>query len=86
MWHVYIVECENGKLYTGMTDNISRRLKEHRRHGSHFTSYNHAVKLLLKEPCKDKYAAAKREKQIKGWTQTKKLALISNDISLLKQL
>ena len=86
MWHVYIIECEDGKLYTGMTGNIDRRLKEHHYRGSHFTSYNHAVKLLFKEPHQDKHTAAKREKQIKGWTRAKKLALAEGDLALLKKL
>ncbi|MFZ5800714.1 MAG: GIY-YIG nuclease family protein [Candidatus Omnitrophota bacterium] len=75
MWYVYMVECENGKFYTGMTDDVERRFKEHGREGSHFTSYNHANKLLYKEEFDDKHAAARREKQIKGWTRRKKMAL-----------
>ncbi len=86
MWYVYIIECEDSKLYTGLTDDVDRRFKEHQRQGSHFTSYNHATKLLLKEPFKDKHDAAKREKQIKGWTRRKKLALIKGDLKLLKEL
>lgn len=86
MYYVYIIECEDKKLYTGMTDNIERRYKEHQRKGSHFTSYNHPTKLLYKESFPDKNQAAKREKQIKGWTRAKKIALIEGDIALLKQL
>ena len=85
-WIVYIVECEDGKLYTGMTVDISRRLKEHQHRGSHFTSYNHAVKLLFREPHPNKHQAALREKQIKGWTRAKKLALARGDLNLLKKL
>ena len=65
MYYVYIVECEDGKLYTGITDNVERRYREHQHHGSHFTSYNRAAKLLYKESSSDKHQAAKREKQIK---------------------
>ena len=86
MWYMYIVECEDGKLYTGITDNVERRLKEHKHHGSHFTSYNHATKLLYAEEFIDKHDAAVREKQIKGWTRAKKLALVNNDLVLLKKL
>lgn len=86
MWYTYIVECEDGKLYTGLTDHIERRFQEHKHRGSHFTSYNHATKLRFKEPFRDKHEAAKREKQIKGWTRKKKLALIKGDLQLLKKL
>jgi len=86
MHYVYIIECQDGKLYTGITDDVERRLKEHQRHGSHFTSYNPAVRLLHKEPFPNKHLAAKREKQIKGWTRRKKLALACGDLELLKKL
>ena len=37
MWYVYIIECQDGKLYTGLTNNVERRLQEHKHKGSHFT-------------------------------------------------
>lgn len=86
MYYVYIVQCEDGKFYTGITDDVERRFKEHRHKGSHFTSYNHATKFLYKESFPNKFQAAKREKQIKGWTWRKKLALINGDLELLKKL
>ena len=78
MWYVYIVECEDGKLYTGMTQDVDRRLREHKHKGSHFTSYNYATKILYKETFPDKHQAARREKQIKGWVRKKKVALIES--------
>ena len=86
MHYVYIVECQDGKLYTGITDDLERRFKEHQYRGSHFTSYNHATKLLYKEPFANKHTAAEREKQIKGWARRKKMALINGDKKLLKKL
>jgi len=86
MHYVYIAECRDRKLYTGITNDIKRRFKEHQHQGSHFTSYNHATKLLYREIFPNKHQAAKREKQIKGWTRRKKLALINGDIKLLKEL
>ena len=83
MWYVYIIECEDGKLYGGLTDNVERSFKEHQHKGSHFTSYNPTVKMHYKEPFQNKHDAAKREKQIKGWTRKKKLALIQSDLTLL---
>jgi len=86
MHYLYIIECKDGKLYTGITDDVNRRLREHQRDGSHFTSYNPAVRLLHKEPFPNKHLAAKREKQIKGWTRAKKIALSNRDFELLKKL
>ena len=79
MWYVYIIERQKGSLYVGMTVNLERRINEHRR-------INGEIKLLYKEPFPDQLQAAKREKQIKGWTRRKKLALISGDLDLLKKM
>ena len=81
IWYVYILECRDGSLYTGMTIDIKRRFEEHQR-----KSYNPAIELIYKEPFPDEFLAAKREKQIKGWTRRKKLALINGNLDLLKRL
>ena len=87
MWYVYVLKCEDGKLYTGITDNIGRRFEEHRQgKGGHFTKSFGAVKLLYSEQCSGKSVALKREVQIKGWMRSKKLALINGDLRLLKRL
>lgn len=87
MWHVYILKCGNGNLYTGITDNLERRFKEHARgKGGHFTKSFGAEKMLYSEQCSDKSVALKREAQIKGWTRREKLALIKGKMELLKKL
>ena len=87
MWHVYILECGNGKLYTGITDNLERRFEEHKNgKGGRFTHVFKINKLLFSEPHYNKGNALKREAQIKGWTRKKKLALINKDMVLLKKL
>ena len=78
MWHTYIIN-KDGILYTGMTQDVARRISEHK-------NKNAAVKLLYKEDFPNKFQAAKREKQIKGWTRKKKFALIDGDFELLKRL
>jgi len=62
-WWVYICE-KNGHLYTGITTNLDRRLRQH---GN--------PKLLHKEGPVTRDEAVHREKQIKGWRREKKLAL-----------
>ena len=87
MWFVYILKCKNGDLYTGITDNLQRRFNEHASgKGGHFTNSFIAEKILFSEEHTDKSSALKREAQIKGWTRKKKLALIDNDLKLLKKL
>jgi putative endonuclease len=86
-WYVYILKCENGDLYTGITDNLQRRFEEHSSgKGGHFTKSFVAEEVLFSEQQPDKSYALKREAQIKGWTRKKKLALISGDKELLKKL
>jgi len=46
-WQVYILQCKNGSLYTGMTCDVERRYKEHVRGGSRYTSYNPPLRLYI---------------------------------------
>jgi putative endonuclease len=86
-FYVYIIQCANGQLYTGMTNDVERRFEEHRSgHGGHYTSYAGATKLLYKEEYNTSQEAAKRETQLKGWTRRKKIALMQNNLALLKKL
>ncbi|SMC28035.1 putative endonuclease [Desulfacinum hydrothermale DSM 13146] len=62
MWFVYICQ-RGGKLYTGITTDLQHRMTQHK------------AQLLYYEPHPDKFSAARREKQIKGWRREKKLAL-----------
>ena len=86
MWYVYILKCRNGSLYTGITNNVNKRFKDHLNGSARYTSYNPPIKILYKEALDNKSKAAKREAQIKGWTRRKKLALIRGDLDLLKKL
>ena len=87
MWLVYILKCKNGDLYTGITDNLKRRFKEHiSGKGGYFTKSFGAEEILFSEQQPDKSSALKREAQIKGWTRKKKLTLIKGDLELLKKL
>ncbi len=80
MWYVYILQCRNKALYTGVTNNIERRFKDHQAgNGGHYTSYNRPRKILYTEVFKDKSEAKNRELQIKRWGKSKKLALIKSN-------
>ena len=86
MWYVYILQCKDGALYTGVTNNLERRFKEHKKKTSHYTSYNPPMEFLYKEPFQNKIDAEKREAQIKRWSRAKKLALIKGDLRRLCEL
>ena len=76
-WHVYIIECKDAKLYTGITNNLERRLKQHNSgNGGRFTRYRTPVKLVYAEDCLTKPQALKREIAIKRLERPQKLALI----------
>ncbi|MEE8638568.1 MAG: GIY-YIG nuclease family protein [Candidatus Margulisiibacteriota bacterium] len=85
MYYVYILECSNKALYTGITTNLSRRFARHKAgEGGHYTSYNRPVRIRYSEQHPDRSSASKREAQIKHWSRTKKLALIKADRGILK--
>ena len=87
MWYVYILECKNDDLYTGITNNLDRRVQEHLAgKGGKFTHTFRVERLLFSEKANNKEEALRREAQIKGWTRRKKLALIKGDKALLKKL
>ena len=86
-WYLYILKCSNGNLYTGVTTDIARRLKEHKQgQGAVFTRSFRAEEICHTEEFLNKREAFSREAQIKRWTRKKKLALIAGNIELLKRL
>ena len=87
LWFVYIIECADGRFYTGVTDNVERRFQQHKSgQGGSFTNRFGVQRLLYYEKFPARAAALKREAQLKGWTRIKKLALIRGDLVMLKKL
>ncbi len=77
MWFVYILECWDGRLYTGITIDLSRRMKQHQGgRGGHFTKSFGVKKFLYSEEQPTRSDALKREAQIKRWSRREKLALV----------
>ncbi|MBI4313761.1 MAG: GIY-YIG nuclease family protein [Candidatus Omnitrophica bacterium] len=73
MWHVYMLQCVNGSLYTGITTDLVRRLHEHNDgQGGAYTRAHRPVKLIYQEFFRDRSAAQRRECEIKSWPRTKK--------------
>jgi putative endonuclease len=80
-WCVYILECKDNTLYTGVTNDLDNRLFQHN-HGTVGAKYTRArrpVKLVYSEACDDKVAAMQREYAIKKLSRPGKLLLISKN-------
>jgi putative endonuclease len=75
---VYIMTNRSGTLYIGLTKNLMRRIQEHRLgRVAGFTAQYKITRLIHAEPFSEVRDALGREKQLKGWTRAKKLALIA---------
>ena len=76
-WTVYILECGDGSLYTGITNDMERRIAAHDRGAaSRYTRSRRPVRLVYTESADDRSAALKREAEIKGLDRSSKLELI----------
>ena len=80
-YFVYILECCDGSLYTGITTDVTKRLEEHNSSdkGAKYTKARRPVKLLYEESSSDRSSASKREYAIKKLTRLKKLQLIKKE-------
>jgi putative endonuclease len=84
-WYLYILKCSDDSLYTGITTNIKRRVKQHNLgKGAKSLRGKLPVKLVYSEEFMSQNEAAKREKAIKGWKREYKLKLISRGLPLKK--
>lgn len=85
--YTYILKCADGSYYTGSTDNLELRMRQHQSgEGAKFTKGHLPVELMYYEEYDRIDEAFKREKQIQGWRRAKKEALMKGEIALLKSL
>lgn len=78
-WYVYILQCADDTLYTGITNNKSRRLSQHNAgKASKYTRTKLPVIMIYSEPSEDRSSATKRELAIKKLTRAQKLRLIQS--------
>lgn len=78
-WFVYMVECADGTLYTGITTNLERRMEEHNHGGklaARYTRSRTPVQLVYSEVHPDRATASKREAVLKRLPRAHKLRLI----------
>ena|SRR6478609_8111631 len=87
-YFVYIVECSDGLYYTGVTNDVERRISEHNEgiHEISFTYKRRPVTLRYWLRFSDINQAIAWEKQVKGWSRKKKEALFNEDWNEIQKL
>jgi len=79
MWFVYILECSDGTLYTGITNNLNKRIETHNKgKGAKYTKTRLPVALRVSFEAEDRSKASKEEYRIKQLSRLEKLKLINN--------
>ena len=79
-WKMYVAQCADGSLYTGITTNIKRRILEHNfgMKGAKYTRSRRPVKLVFSILCENHSEAAKKEAKFKKLTRQQKLRIIDD--------
>jgi len=86
-WHVYMVKCRNGSLYTGIATDVERRFAEHQANkGAKYLRGRGPLKLVFKKRVGERGQALKIERMIKKLPKRKKEDLIQSDTGLEKIL
>ena len=86
-YFVYILQCADGSYYVGSTSDLRQRLLAHAEgRTATWTARRLPVRLVHRQACVCQAEAVRRERQIKGWSRTKKEALIQGDLQALKRL
>jgi putative endonuclease len=77
-WFCYVVRCKDDSLYVGIATDVAERVKRHNwGAGPAYTAKRRPVELIWSERCGRSESAREREKEIKGWSRSKKLAMIA---------
>ena len=81
IWSCYILCCVDDTLYTGITNDLEKRLAAHNEGtAAKYTRARGPVELVFMEDCADRSAASKREMAIKSLTRAEKLVLIQSGL------
>ena len=83
-YFVYLLRTSSNTLYIGQTNNLEKRIKEHRKKTSksaRYVRYFSSFNLVYSEKYSTRKEAMKREAQLKRWSRSKKEALIMGDTS-----
>lgn len=85
IWHLYIIRCKYGSLYTGITTDVTKRFGEHvngNKKGAKYLRGKTPLTLVWKQEVGDKGLALKLEQRIKGLTKTQKEKLIKGEFTI----
>jgi predicted GIY-YIG superfamily endonuclease len=88
LYYVYIIECNDGSFYTGLTNDLVKRFSEHCE-GAYTPCYTFKRRpLILRyyETIPFSFEAEQRERKLKGWSRSKKLALMNGNLHKLSLL
>lgn len=78
-WHIYIIECIDGSLYTGITNDLDKRITAHNEgRGAKYTKTRRPVRLRYNEQVANRKSASQREYAIKTLSRAAKIELIEN--------
>ena len=77
MWFVYLLLCSDKSFYTGVSNNPQKRFLDHKNgKGGRYTRSHKPIKMIFQEPHSSKEQALRRERQIKGWSRSKKIKIL----------
>ena len=80
MWFLYVLECSDGSFYTGISNNLEKRITEHNSgKGSKYARARLPVRLIYSECVETKSQALKREIEVKRLTRTQKEQLVGKN-------
>jgi len=80
MWFIYILLCKDGSYYTGSTNDVEKRFKDHLEgRGARYTKSHKPVKIIYREEFASKSVALKREAELKKWPKAKKVKLVQSE-------
>ena len=85
-WHIYILRCSDGTLYTGVAKDLGKRVEAHETgNGAKYTRGRLPVKLVYRERRRSKGRALRREAEIKKWSKDRKEALVGKERGVTPQ-
>ena len=79
IYYLYIIRCSDNYLYIGITNNIRKRILEHKNNSCPCTKNRGNIDIVYTETFNSRKEAALREKELKGWRRSKKEKLISEN-------
>lgn len=86
-FYLYILRCRDDSFYVGHTDDLERRMAEHETGAcGGYTARRRPVALVFVDEFQTRDEAKERERQVKGWSRAKKMALIRGDWDGLRRL